>query len=132
MPPLLLLQGYRAYYEQLLQLVRPGGVIVVDNTLWYGRVADPEEVRPRAGWRSLPPTCAVRRLCCAGARVAPCPHSPLHSSPQSHCPLPVLPCPQNDRNTTGLRELNDFLLQDDRIAFSLVPVGDGMALCTKL
>lgn len=38
-------QGYRAYYEQLLRLVRPGGVIAVDNVLWYGRVAHPEEVR---------------------------------------------------------------------------------------
>ncbi|KAL4854525.1 O-methyltransferase MdmC [Chlorella vulgaris] len=35
-------KGYRAYYEQLLQLVRPGGVIAIDNTLWYGRVADAE------------------------------------------------------------------------------------------
>lgn len=31
----------QAYFEQLLRLVRPGGVIVVDNVLWYGRVADP-------------------------------------------------------------------------------------------
>lgn len=32
--------GYRAYYEACLKLVRPGGLIVVDNTLWDGRVAD--------------------------------------------------------------------------------------------
>ena len=30
------------YYEQLLRLVRPGGVIAVDNVLFRGRVADPE------------------------------------------------------------------------------------------
>ena len=35
-----------AYYEQLLELVRPGGVIAVDNTLWSGRVADPAEQDP--------------------------------------------------------------------------------------
>jgi len=34
--------GYLAYYERLLQLVRPGGLIAVDNTLWSGAVADPE------------------------------------------------------------------------------------------
>ena len=34
--------NYVAYYERLLQLVRPGGLICVDNTLWSGRVADPE------------------------------------------------------------------------------------------
>ena len=33
--------GYRAYYELGLQLIRPGGVILVDNVLWDGRVADP-------------------------------------------------------------------------------------------
>ncbi|VUX48088.1 O-methyltransferase MdmC [Candidatus Defluviicoccus seviourii] len=32
--------GYRAYYEACLKLVRPGGLIVIDNTLWDGRVAD--------------------------------------------------------------------------------------------
>lgn len=29
-----------SYYEQALRLVRPGGVIAVDNTLWSGKVAD--------------------------------------------------------------------------------------------
>ena len=74
-------QGYRGYYEQLLRLVRPGGVIAVDNVLWYGRVADPGM--------------------------------------------------EGDGATAALRELNAFLLGDPRVAFSLVPVGDGMALCTK-
>lgn len=32
--------GYPAYYEACLKLVRPGGLIAVDNTLWDGRVAD--------------------------------------------------------------------------------------------
>ncbi|KAL2935748.1 O-methyltransferase MdmC [Bienertia sinuspersici] len=32
---------YMEYFELLLKLVRVGGVIVVDNVLWYGRVADP-------------------------------------------------------------------------------------------
>ncbi len=38
--------SYLAYYESLLDLVRPGGVIAVDNTLWSGRVADPSEKDP--------------------------------------------------------------------------------------
>ncbi len=33
--------GYHAYYERLLRLIRPGGLIAVDNTLWSGAVADP-------------------------------------------------------------------------------------------
>ncbi len=39
-------ENYQAYYEQLLELVRPGGLIAVDNTLWSGRVADPAEQDP--------------------------------------------------------------------------------------
>ena len=33
--------SYLGYYERCIELVRPGGLIVVDNTLWSGRVADP-------------------------------------------------------------------------------------------
>lgn len=32
--------NYDAYYERCLQLVRPNGLIAIDNTLWYGKVAD--------------------------------------------------------------------------------------------
>ena len=35
--------GYDAYYEACLQLVRPGGVIAIDNVLWDGAVADSME-----------------------------------------------------------------------------------------
>lgn len=36
-------ESYLAYYERALELLRAGGLVVVDNTLWYGRVADPED-----------------------------------------------------------------------------------------
>ena len=71
-------RGYRAYYEALLPLMRPGGLICIDNVLWYGKVADP----------------AV-----------------------------------DDKATVALRELNAFLLTDERIDFNIVPVGDGVAMC---
>ncbi len=32
--------GYPEYYEQCLALLRPGGIVMVDNTLWSGSVAD--------------------------------------------------------------------------------------------
>ena len=35
-------ENYVGYYERALQLLRPGGLVVADNTLWSGRVADPE------------------------------------------------------------------------------------------
>ena len=41
--------GYDGYYERLLRLVRPGGLIALDNTLWSGKVlnqdADDEDTR---------------------------------------------------------------------------------------
>jgi predicted O-methyltransferase YrrM len=33
--------NYANYYERALMLLRPGGLIGVDNVLWYGRVIDP-------------------------------------------------------------------------------------------
>jgi predicted O-methyltransferase YrrM len=36
-------QGYAAYYERCLVLLRRGGLIAVDNTLWSGAVIDPKD-----------------------------------------------------------------------------------------
>lgn len=33
--------NYGAYYERALQLLRPGGLVAVDNVLWHGQVIDP-------------------------------------------------------------------------------------------
>ena len=33
--------GYDVYYEGCLKLLRPGGLILIDNVLWSGAVADP-------------------------------------------------------------------------------------------
>jgi O-methyltransferase len=46
--------NYVRYYEAALELVRPGGLIVVDNTLFFGRVIDPAYQDPD--------TVAVRQL----------------------------------------------------------------------
>ena len=37
---------YDLYYERCLELVRPGGLIAVDNTLWDGKPADPSVTDP--------------------------------------------------------------------------------------
>lgn len=36
--------NYDAYYERLLTLLRPGGLVAIDNVLWGGAVADPAKV----------------------------------------------------------------------------------------
>ena len=47
-------ENYPYYYERTLQLLRPGGLMVIDNTLWSGAVADTS--------RQDPETCAIRAL----------------------------------------------------------------------
>ena len=47
-------QNYTEYYELALELLRKGGLIAIDNTLWSGDVADPENDEPA--------TRAIRRM----------------------------------------------------------------------
>jgi predicted O-methyltransferase YrrM len=47
-------ENYPDYYERSLQLLRPGGLMAIDNTLWSGAVADTT--------RQDPETCAIRAL----------------------------------------------------------------------
>lgn len=47
-------RNYWNYYERALTLLRNGGLIALDNVLWSGRVADPEDTDKR--------TMAIREL----------------------------------------------------------------------
>jgi caffeoyl-CoA O-methyltransferase len=73
--------NYANYYERSLDLVRTGGLIVVDNVLWHGRPLDP-----------------------------------------------------NDRtvDTKSIRAFNRKLNTDQRVALSMVTMGDGLTLASKL
>ena len=72
---------YAAYYERCLALLRKGGLVVVDNTLWSGAVADPA---------------------------------------------------RSDEDTDAIRAFNDAVHRDERVAMSLLPIGDGVTLALKL
>jgi caffeoyl-CoA O-methyltransferase len=41
-------QNYSAYYDAVLPLLRTGGLLVADNTLWSGRVLEPKEPNDHA------------------------------------------------------------------------------------
>jgi predicted O-methyltransferase YrrM len=45
--------GYDAYYERCLQLLRTGGLIAIDNTLWGGSVARPANSPDTAALQQL-------------------------------------------------------------------------------
>lgn len=44
--------SYRGYLDRCLELLRPGGLVAVDNTLWSGRLVDESD--------QAPDTCALR------------------------------------------------------------------------
>ena len=60
--------NYGAYYEEALALLRPGGVVAVDNALWAGKVA--REVAE--GDSDTPAIHALNERIHADARVQPC------------------------------------------------------------
>ena len=39
-------QNYRNYYEEILARLRPNGLVLFDNVLWMGQVADPTDRDP--------------------------------------------------------------------------------------
>jgi O-methyltransferase len=48
------------------------------------------------------------------------------------CKLNMVHCWQDtDKKVVALRDFNSKLLSDERITLSIVPVGDGIALCRK-
>ena len=73
-------ENYLGYYERCLRLLRPGGIIAVDNTLWSGRVADDDD---------------------------------------------------QESSTVALRAFNTAIHADQRVALSMLPLGDGLTLALK-
>lgn len=47
-------RNYDNYYEKALILLRTGGIVAIDNVLWFGKVADPQDTDKR--------TVAIRQL----------------------------------------------------------------------
>ena len=97
-------ENYDIYYEKGLQLIRKGGVIIVDNTLWQGYVADPE-IKEDAT------TVAIRKL---NDKVS---FSSLLS---------------NIQWWTILNMIFMQILRDTRVEISILPVADGVTLARKL
>jgi caffeoyl-CoA O-methyltransferase len=73
--------NYADYYDRAMLLVRPGGLIAIDNVLWDGDVVNSAKT---------------------------------------------------DAETEAIRAFNRKLQADERVALSLVPLGDGLTLACKL
>ncbi len=59
--------GYPSYYEEILGRLRPGGVILADNTLWRGEVLDPAAAREAPS--EVQAICAFNDMVAADERV---------------------------------------------------------------
>ena len=58
----------RLYYEEVLARLRPGGVLILDNVLWSGKVVEP---RQHPGDTSLQAICALNDYVVNDGRVQP-------------------------------------------------------------
>jgi caffeoyl-CoA O-methyltransferase len=72
--------GYRAYYEELLPRLRPGGVLVLDNVLQGGDIVERVPSRPQVA---------------------------------------------------AIQQVNDLIVNDDRVESVMLPVRDGVTLIRK-
>lgn len=55
-------EGYPDYYEMLLSVLRPGGLLIIDNALWSGEVLSPETAEARAIARLNDRICTDERV----------------------------------------------------------------------
>lgn len=56
------------YYEEVLARLRPGGVLILDNVLWGGKVVEPHQHPEDASLRAI---CALNDVAAADPRVQP-------------------------------------------------------------
>ena len=73
--------NYKNYYNKVMQMTKPGGLIIIDNVLWHGEVADKEN---------------------------------------------------NEKFTKIIRDFNTYVKNDKRSKQIILPLGDGLTICSKL
>ncbi|KAL5573056.1 hypothetical protein UlMin_022653 [Ulmus minor] len=61
--------NYKHYHERLMKLVKVGGLLIYDNTLWYGSVAIPDELVPEELRESKVAVLEFNKLLAADPRV---------------------------------------------------------------
>jgi predicted O-methyltransferase YrrM len=73
--------NYKNYYNKVMQMTKPGSLIIIDNVLWHGEVADKEN---------------------------------------------------NEKFTKIIRDFNTYVKNDKRTKQIILPLGDGLTICSKL
>ena len=73
--------NYKNYYNHVIEMTYPGGLIIIDNVLWHGEVADEDN---------------------------------------------------NEKFTEIIRNFNTYVKNDKRTEQIILPLGDGLTICSKL
>ena len=73
--------NYKNYYNKVIQMTKQGGLIIIDNVLWHGEVADEKN---------------------------------------------------NEKFTKIIRDFNTYVKNDKRTEQIILPLGDGLTICSKL
>ena len=73
--------NYINYYDKVMKMTKPGGLVIIDNVLWHGEVADEEN---------------------------------------------------NEKFTKIIRDFNTYVKNDKRTEQIILPLGDGLTICSKL
>ena len=73
--------NYKNYYDSSLEMIKKNGLLIIDNVLWYGEVADKEN---------------------------------------------------NEKFTKIIRDFNSYVKDDKRTKQIILPLGDGLTICSKL
>ena len=127
--------NYKEYYERSLKLLDKGGLIIVDNVLWHGEVADKDNLDKfknnkfdmvfidadkmnykKYYERSL-------KLTDKGGLII-VDNVLWHGEVANEANL--------EKYTVNIREFNDYVTNDKRVEQIIVPLGDGMTVCRVL
>ena len=73
--------NYKNYYDKVIKMTKQGGLIIIDNVLWHGEVADEKN---------------------------------------------------NEKYTNIIRDFNTYVKNDKRTEQIILPLGDGLTICSKL
>lgn len=109
---LIFLDGDKAHYpeyiEHVVELLDVGGVLVIDNVLWYGHVLDAETLDADT----------LSSVTLASNVEA---HKPNATREEKH-----------KQKAVAIDHMNQRLAQDPRLTTQILPFGDGLTLATRI
>ncbi|KAJ7371775.1 Catechol O-methyltransferase domain-containing protein 1 [Desmophyllum pertusum] len=98
--------SYHVYYEKCIELVKKGGLILIDDVLWLGFVFDPKMNKDGKTWEAEPVTVNTQ--------------DPLYDDRMG------------ERITVHVHALNKKIVKDSRVMNNILPIGNGLSVATKL